>query len=210
MGNVTAAWSAFVDAMNEREPKFAGYLNAPVKEEEIAEAEAQLGFPLPEDVKELYRIHNGQDHMYGIVYGLDFLGLQELCEKWVGWKALIESEGPDGMAELGKACTSTPTGAIKTVYANPHWLPLFYDGAGNAVGIDLDPDHAGTYGQIINFGRDEEQKVVLAPNLAAFIPRYLTGLVNEAEIEDEDDEDDIFFSLESHAIDVWKDMVKNG
>lgn len=49
------------------------------------------------------------------------------------------------------------------------------------VGVDLDPGEQGTVGQIINFGRDEDNKLVLAPNLAAFIPRYLTALADGVE-----------------------------
>lgn len=210
MGNIAAVWSAFVHAMSEQERRFPEFLNEPATEEVLLEAEQQLGFPFPEEIKELYRIHNGQNHRYGIVFGLDFLSLTELCRKHKDWKELIDSEGPEGLAELGELCTSTPPGAIKTVYANLRWIPLFYDGSGNAVGIDLDPGEQGSIGQIINFGRDEDNKLVLAPNLAAFIPRYLTALADEVEIEAEDDDDDIFFSLDAHAIDIWKRLAKEG
>ncbi|MBY9081814.1 SMI1/KNR4 family protein [Paenibacillus sp. HN-1] len=210
MGNIAAVWSAFVHAMSEQERRFPEFLNEPATEEELLEAEQQLGFPFPEEVKELYRIHNGQNHRYGIVFGLYFLSLTELCRKHKDWKELIDSEGPEGLAELGELCTSTPPGTIKTVYANLRWIPLFYDGSGNAVGVDLDPGEHGSIGQIINFGRDEDNKLVLAPNLAAFIPRYLMALADEVEIEAEDDDNDIFFSLDAHAIDVWKHLVKEG
>ncbi|CQR56554.1 SMI1/KNR4 family protein [Paenibacillus riograndensis] len=210
MGNIAAVWPAFIQAMSEQERRFPEFLNEPATEEELLEAEQQLGFPLPEEVEELYRIHNGQNHMYGIVFGLDFLSLTELCRKWNDWKELIDSEGPEGLEELGGLCTSAPPGAIQTVYANLRWIPLFYDGSGNAVGVDLDPGEQGSMGQIINFGRDEDNKLVLAPNLAAFIPRYLTAFAGEVEIEAEDDEDDIFFSLDAHAIDVWKRKAKEG
>ncbi|GGF98543.1 hypothetical protein GCM10010912_49050 [Paenibacillus albidus] len=39
MGNVAAEWSAFVQAMGERERRFPGFLNEPVTEDEIAEDE---------------------------------------------------------------------------------------------------------------------------------------------------------------------------
>ncbi|MNI99917.1 hypothetical protein D3C73_1591250 [compost metagenome] len=51
---------------------------------------------------------------------------------------------------------------------------------------------------------------MLAPNLAAFILRYLTALADEVEIEAEDDDNDIFFSLDAHAIDAWKRLAKEG
>ena len=43
------------------------------------------------------------------------------------------------------------------------------DWGGNHFGIDLSPGPDGRRGQVINFGRDEDLKVVMAPNLEAFI-----------------------------------------
>ncbi|MNW16981.1 hypothetical protein D3C71_2160160 [compost metagenome] len=48
MVNIAAVWSAFVDAMSEQERRFPEFLNEPATEEELLEAEQQLGFPFPE------------------------------------------------------------------------------------------------------------------------------------------------------------------
>ncbi|MFJ9499072.1 SMI1/KNR4 family protein [Brevibacillus centrosporus] len=48
---------------------------------------------------------------------------------------------------------------------NRYWLPISKDWGGNHLGLDLDPDEQGRMGQVINFGRDEEVKYVVALSL---------------------------------------------
>lgn len=72
--------------------------------------------------------------------------------------------------------SSTPENAIRKIYFYYKWLPVFSDYSGNFIGIDMDPDVAGTKGQVINFGRDEEDMVVLAENLESFFDKILIEL----------------------------------
>lgn len=72
--------------------------------------------------------------------------------------------------------TSTPENAIKKKYFHFKWLPIFSDCGGNYIGIDFDPDISGTKGQIINFGRDEENMLVLSNNLEDFFDFILTEI----------------------------------
>lgn len=72
--------------------------------------------------------------------------------------------------------TSTPENAIRKKYFHFKWLPIFSDYGGNYIGIDLDPDTKGAKGQVINFGRDEENMFVLAENLNSFFDKILDEL----------------------------------
>jgi cell wall assembly regulator SMI1 len=72
--------------------------------------------------------------------------------------------------------TSTPGNAIRKKYFHYKWLPLFSDYSGNYLGIDCDPDINGKKGQIINFGRDEEDMVVLADSLEHFFDFILSEI----------------------------------
>ena len=54
-------------------------------------------------------------------------------------------------------------------YAKTRWVPIGSDGGGNFIGVDLEP---GGNGQVINFGRDEQGRTVLAENLGAFFERF--------------------------------------
>ena len=72
--------------------------------------------------------------------------------------------------------TSSPENTIKKKYFHFKWIPIFSDFGGNYIGIDLDPDTKGKKGQIIIFGRDEENMVVLADNLELFFDFLLTEM----------------------------------
>ena len=44
------------------------------------------------------------------------------------------------------------------------------------MGLDFDPGPTGTYGQVINFGREEEQKAVLANSFSEFVQSFVKDL----------------------------------
>ena len=93
--------------------------------------------------------------------------------------------------------TSTPENYIKKMYANPKWIPICGDGSGNHIGIDLDPDVNGKSGQIITFGTDESNKIVIAEDLNSFFER-LTRIVNSNHfsIDEFDDENVISLNID--------------
>ena len=62
------------------------------------------------------------------------------------------------------------------MYASPGWIPFASDSGGNCLGIDLDPGPTGTRGQVINFGRDEDEKFVLAPSMNEFLEWFADQL----------------------------------
>lgn len=96
--------------------------------------------------------------------------------------------------------TSTPENTIKKKYSNHKWIPIFSDHGGNYIGIDLDPDVQGKKGQIINFGRDEEDKFVIADDLEQFFDFIINELAkNEGES----------FRSGKHLHDVIREL-KNG
>lgn len=64
--------------------------------------------------------------------------------------------------------SSTPEGAVRKKYFHYKWLPILSDYSGNYIGVDLDPDAAGTKGQVIIFGRDEQALHVVADSLSSF------------------------------------------
>jgi hypothetical protein len=52
---------------------------------------------------------------------------------------------------------------------NSGWIPLLSDWEGNHIGVDLEPGPSGKVGQVINFGRDEEEKYVLFPSVVDLV-----------------------------------------
>ncbi|KRD11093.1 hypothetical protein ASE21_05095 [Flavobacterium sp. Root901] len=96
--------------------------------------------------------------------------------------------------------TSTPENAIKKKYFNHKWIPVFSDHGGNYIGMDLDPDVNGKRGQIINFGRDEEDMYVMADDLEQFFDSILNQLnINKGEA-----------LREFHIHDAIRELIKEG
>ena len=82
--------------------------------------------------------------------------------------------------------TSTPPLAIRKKYFHHKWIPIFYDYGGNFIGMDLDPDEKGSKGQIIVFGRDEENMFVIANSLEEFFDLAIEQMNGENNPFDED------------------------
>lgn len=78
-------------------------------------------------------------------------------------------------------------------------MPVFSDHGGNYIGIDLDPDSKGNKGQVINFGRDEQDMVVLAENLGNLFGKILAEL-NHVE--------NCLLNSEIHLHEALKEMAK--
>lgn len=80
------------------------------------------------------------------------------------------------LAEFSENCTSSPAGMIRCLHANRGWIPLGQSSDSNHFGIDLDPGPSGVVGQVINFGRDQEDKHVLALSWAQFLEDFADEL----------------------------------
>lgn len=176
--------------LNAHVPDVADDLAPGCSEHALAALEQQLGTVLPDDFKALYRWHDGQrdEVNSGPFYGLSFLSLDKVKAHWQSWNSVIEENTADDLQDLSEFCTSQPPDAIKCTYANKGWIPFAYDYGGNHLGIDLDPGKQGRVGQVINFGRDEDNKFVVAPSVHAFIQWLVEQLESgNALIREEDD-----------------------
>ena len=92
--------------------------------------------------------------------------------------------------------TSKPERAIKKKYFHIKWIPLISDFGGNYIGIDLDPDINGVKGQVIIFGRDEEDMIVLANSWNEFLDWNLDLIIKEGDK----------LKNESHLHDIYKQI----
>jgi cell wall assembly regulator SMI1 len=76
----------------------------------------------------------------------------------------------------GGLITAFRAGTVKPLYFHYKWLPLFSDGSGNYIGIDLDPDGAGNKGQVIIYGRDVYENRKVTDSLEVFFERIIADL----------------------------------
>lgn len=169
--SIENAWKRLEAWFAEHHPEPLEHLNPGADEAALRRYETATGHRLPPDVRRSFLIHDGEAQgATGVVFGLRLLPLSESLRQWQGWREVAPMFASEADREeyAGRA-GSLPEGAIKAEYTNPAWLPLTEDGGGNHLGADLDPGPAGTGGQIITFGRDEELKAVAARDWTTFL-----------------------------------------
>jgi cell wall assembly regulator SMI1 len=180
----------FESWLNAHIPEVVSDLRTGATEAELQDLSLGLGLSLPDDFLQLYTWHNGQEGNIntGPWYGLTFLPLDQVGRECETWRQVLVDSSPESLGSLASNATSTPAGFVKKQYAGTGWVPFAHDHAGNYLGVDLCPDAKGTYGQVINFGRHEERKIAVAPNLGAFVSWMLNELrTGNFNIRDEDD-----------------------
>ena len=140
-------------------------LNPGLSQEEV---EATQAIAASQELRELYRLANGESKMgVGFFFGLRFMPIDELSRTAQLWRDIAQSD-PE-LADDGEFHSSDPDAAITTKYINSGWIAFAHDYGGNHLSVDTAPGPAGTAGQIINSGRDEERKRVIAGNLGSFL-----------------------------------------
>lgn len=189
-------------------PELNASLNPPATEADINQLEITIGLTLPDELKQLYRLHNGESGNAGLFFGLPFISIEEALAEWKVWESLADST-----TSLDNSIISVPSNHIKEQYINTRYLPISKDYGGNNIGIDLDPGPDGISGQVINFGRDENTRYVIAPSLSGFMEFILHHVKNNNftfEINgDEEDEEPRSFLLKEPANSHFLDTLKN-
>jgi cell wall assembly regulator SMI1 len=164
---VLDSWNRITSWFGTNLPEVIGDLNPPATLADIEAVERSLGQTLPQDLKDLYLIANGQkEQRFGLFFGVWFLSLARMLEQWNTWKKLLAEDPQFG---LDQARSSTPIEMVRLQYINTAWIPFSLDGLTNHFGLDFDPDSAGVNGQVINFGRYANKKVVIASTFSEFL-----------------------------------------
>jgi len=125
------------------------------------------GEPPNEDNIHLWRV------IPGLFYGLQFSPLQTVVSEWEFWTSCLDD--PHISAEqMNALSSSSKPGFVKPVYFNRKWIPL--TGGSDHLALDFDPGPNGKLGQVINFGRDEDVKYVIANSFDDFLDWYVNQL----------------------------------
>ena len=171
-----AEWDQWLDS---HLPEVAASLNPGASDEQLDRLSTLIGTPLPADYRALYRWHNGQQPgmSTGPWFGLCFPSLDQVEGIWRRWLEFAD----DPWCDFNELAFSVKPAVVKPLYANRRWIPFAQMGP-SCLGIDLDPDVRGTVGQVINFGRDEDLKYVLAPSLSGFV-QWLLGQLRAGNFE---------------------------
>lgn len=169
-----SAWNRLSGVLESRFPFLAGIPNTGASDAELQRLSEYFGVDLPPMLALMYAESNGQKaDRQGYLLGAFLLSIDEAISE-------AESYAEIGNDDFDEAdFSSTPEAAIRRQNTNPKWIPIFHDGNGNFLGLDFDPGPRGTRGQVINFGRDMDDKCVLASDLDRFLERCVAIVEND-------------------------------
>ncbi|OOV98079.1 SMI1/KNR4 family protein [Pseudomonas sp. MF4836] len=145
-------------------------------EAEMAEAECQLGLPLPPMLRALYAIADGQTE--GAATLLDAFAWMPLSEV-VDRAAFLNEFFPGGINEEDPDHEPMQVDAgIRPTWWWPQWLPIMANGGGDYLCVDLDPAPGGQPGQVLAYFHDETYRSLVAPGVEGLIEHVARGLAN--------------------------------
>jgi len=193
--SVAASWTRIDAWLDANAPQVMATLQPGASDEQLADCESKIGQPLPADVKESFRIHDGQvdDTEYGVMdvpaaglmpfVGRSYLGepsyeLLPLERLVKDWKMLsgINFGGRKGEPDPG----------IRDEWYHPGWLPISTNGGGDYFCVDVAPTALGTVGQVITTNHDNRKRRLVAPSFTAYLEQLADGLENGAIYLEED------------------------
>ncbi|TLG17611.1 hypothetical protein FEK35_00005, partial [Nocardia cyriacigeorgica] len=94
---------------------------------------------------------------------------ESIAECWQEWAEVRSASDIAELQEMGGVLPGAE-GRIKPLYTSPGWIPLWSDPREpDYIGLDLDPDEHGITGQIINFGRNEDQHFLAASSFSELL-----------------------------------------
>lgn len=147
------------------------WFNPPATAEEIAVTEAALGVTLPDEMKQLYLRHDGQQPgAPWLLYGWEWLSLERIRSEWKVWKELLDSNTFDGMTRAADG------EQVRADWWNAKWIPFTYSGSGDHHCVDLAPGPEGRVGQIIEMWHDDGVRPVVAPDILSFFNGFVADL----------------------------------
>lgn len=159
-------WTRYVAFLRDHVPAAHANLAPGASEERITALEQTIGCRLPEAVKVVWRMNDGQlatmlaNHIVEAtpcIPTLSFLSTEMVARVWSEWTELRRYLPAAELQALDGGTRSLVPGVVKPLYSSPLWIPLWADPTrADYLGIDVDPGEAGRVGQIINFGRNED------------------------------------------------------
>lgn len=170
MDNLTRALSAWISFHEQIGVDLKALLYPGASEADILAVESSLGFDLPEDLKALYRIANGQvDPWETPVTQTEFHGGKNMAAMFGHFRFLSLQEAlaehQERLAIFEEDDTFEPWGLrsedpIAAVDWKPAWFAFASAAEGNGYAVDTAPPNNGQIGQIIQVGPDFERHLI--------------------------------------------------
>jgi cell wall assembly regulator SMI1 len=187
------ALEAWLKRFDERNIEMRKQLHPPASAQQIARLEKKTGIKLPDDLRALYLIADGQQRTYvatkptdppnasslpfpvannayvGCLFGdHTFLSTLQAEKEWEEWRLVYSNSSRAERDELDNRIQVRTGDPVCKHNANVRWLP-FAEHGGNAYAVDMDPAPGGQLGQIIAIDVYRNSRRVLAPSLSEFL-----------------------------------------
>jgi cell wall assembly regulator SMI1 len=141
-------------------------LRAPASAEAVDAAQRVMGVELPADYRAWLLAHDGAEHG---LFSEEVLSIAGVVSTWRLFGELF-ADDHDASVEADPG--------VRPVWWHSKWIPITSDGAGNHLCLDLEPAPGGVAGQLVRFWHDSGERMIEAPNLAAWFDLVHERLVS--------------------------------
>jgi len=202
MTDLEPIWRRLESWLETSAPHILAALAPPATLDQIADAEREIGWDFPDDLRASFLIHDGELVDAGCIAGLQLLPLADLVDDWRGMRKLLEGGAfeplPDAepsdfaavrqqLAEIEQRARGqrrARTGVVVPSefpelhggHWNLSWIPIAATGGGDSFSLDLDPPAAGTVGQMFYFDHETGPTAIAAPSFTAWLTQYVEDL----------------------------------
>ncbi|MEO0964035.1 MAG: SMI1/KNR4 family protein [Planctomycetota bacterium] len=202
-GRIQEIWPRLEAVLRQQCPAALESLNPPATPQQIDDLEAKLEIELPQGLRELLLIFNGQpqdgsgqaapiipaEHSEAGVYLATWgeFGSVDDIERWTLQTRVIQSETPrqaeqihDHFREIYRQAGIEPPEFGPGVYTTEHrWLVFCDPGSGDSIGIQVADNSSIPVDSICGINHEEETPHTLAPDLETWflllVERYESG-----------------------------------
>lgn len=180
---VTEGWDRIHTWLSKHAPKILDSLNRPATDAELAAAEKAFNLTMPDEWRELYRIHNGMNrdsNPGSLFYGMNFLTLERAISEY----GLNDKPGAKPLP-----VTAGDTGIRTEDMYNSKWIAVAHVGR-TLVHVDMDPAPAGHVGQVIFTDHDFDVVILLAQSVGQMLWQFVADLEAGRYVLDEESLED--------------------
>lgn len=203
--SIDSMWARVEAWLEEEYPELGDNLNDGATTADLNEFENDLAVgSLPVEVRQFYKIHDGQfrgGKPTGLLMGLVLLDIESIIEEYAIWARVSQrlekqqyilqhqqkqnNDQPSASSSRVQNKPSNsfvdnqksiPPNSIQPFYAHRGWVPIAKDSCGNQLALDFAPGPAGHWGQVIIFGRDYDTKLVVASSFQEFLFIFVNDL----------------------------------
>jgi cell wall assembly regulator SMI1 len=166
------AWRRIEQWLEAQEEGLSARLAPGATVEALDAAERKLGVRLPEEVRESYLRHDGEQEVLGLFLGWTQMSLRDVQREWA-FERWVER-------------APRSRGPVKAQSWSPRWIPVLANGAGDFLCVDLDPPEEGTPGQVIAVYHDDPERIRMTRSFTSWLSRFAGRLEAGEYAYDED------------------------